>query len=144
MDNKNKNYIDAVGRRKESVAKVRLYSSNYSWGDNEIKKGEIFVNQKNAESYFGKGTSRIYLEPFVVTKTEDKFAITVKAQGGGKKGQLEATVMAIARALDKHDREKFHTLLKRQGLLTRDPRAKERRKVGMGGKSRRKKQSPKR
>src|SRR3989344_3507251 len=62
----------------------------------------------------------------------------------GKTGQLDAIILGLARALDKIDREKFHTALKKKGMLTRDPRVKERRKVGMGGKSRRRKQSPKR
>ena len=64
--------------------------------------------------------------------------------GGGLSGQLDAAVLGMARALDKLDPEKFHPILRSKGYLTRDPRTRERRKVGMGGKARRKKQSPKR
>jgi len=73
-----------------------------------------------------------------------KYYVTVKVVGGGKNGQLDAVVHGIARAFDKADREKFRPPLKRAGLLTRDARVRERRKVGTGGKARRKKQSPKR
>ena len=64
--------------------------------------------------------------------------------GGGKKGQLGAVTHGMARAFDKLDREKFRPELKKAGLLTRDSRTRERRKIGTGGKARRKKQSPKR
>ena len=94
--------------------------------------------------YFGKSFEKTYKQPFQITGTENKFAVSIKVSGGGKMGQLDAAVLAIARALDKIDREKFHATLKKKGMLTRDPRVRERRKVGMGGKSRRRKQSPKR
>jgi len=140
-----KNYIFAVGRRKESVARVRLYQNdNILWGEIVINRGDIFVNKKRAEEYFGERGVRVYIEPLRVTNTEKKFAITVLVAGGGKMGQLDAVTLGIARALDKLDRDKFRPTLKKKGFLTRDPRVKERRKVGMGGKARRKKQSPKR
>jgi len=68
----------------------------------------------------------------------------VKVVGGGPNGQLEAIIHGIARALSSFDREKYRAVLKKAGFLTRDPRERERRKAGMGGKARRKRQSPKR
>jgi len=139
-----KDYIFAIGRRKESVARVRLYpKDSVAWGGT-VKKGEIIVNKIQALEYFGKESEKIFREPLIVTNTEKKFAITVVAQGGGKAGQLGATTLGIARAIDEFDKEKFHSILKKRDLLTRDARVRERRKVGMGGKARRKKQSPKR
>lgn len=114
------------------------------WEGTAISRGQIFVNNKPALEYFGASFERAYKEPLEITSTKDKFAVSIKVSGGGKKGQLDAAVLAIARGLDKIDREKFHSILKKKGMLTRDPRVKERRKVGMGGKSRRRKQSPKR
>ena len=140
-----KDYVFAIGRRKSSTAEVRLYKKDATvWGGTSVKKGEFIVNNKPALEYFGKGSDKTYAQPLQITGTENKFAISIKVSGGGKMGQLEAIVLAIARALDKVDREKFHSILKKKGMLTRDPRVRERRKVGMGGKSRRKKQSPKR
>lgn len=139
-----KDYVFAVGRRKESVARVRLYlKDSIVWGI-EVKRGEIIVNKRQALEYFGSESEKVFREPLIVTNTEKKFAITVVAVSGGKAGQLGATTLGIARALDKFDKEKFHSILKKKGLLTRDARVRERRKVGMGGKARRKKQSPKR
>lgn len=140
-----KDYVFAVGRRKEAVARVRLYpKDSIVWGGVEVKKGDIIVNKRSALEYFGKEAEKSFKSPLTVTNTEKKFAITVVAVSGGKAGQLGATILGIARALDKFDKEKFHSILKKKGLLTRDPRVRERRKVGMGGKARRKKQSPKR
>ena len=140
-----KDYISAIGRRKESVARVRLYkNNNVLWNGIAINKGEISVNKKMAHEYFGAQAEKVYKEPLRITNTGKNFAITVLVSGGGKMGQLDATVLGIARALDKVDHEKFRPILKKKGLLTRDPRVRERRKVGMGGKARRRKQSPKR
>ncbi len=138
------NFIFAIGRRKSSTAGVRLYKKDATVGGTALKKGDFFVNNKPALEYFGKSFEKVYRKPFQVTGTENKFAVSIKVSGGGKMGQLDATVLAEARALDKVDREKFHPLLKKREMLTRDARVRERRKVGMGGKSRRKKQSPKR
>lgn len=141
----NKDYIFAVGRRKEAVARVRLYDKDsILWDDIEVKKGEIVVNKKKAEEYFGKEAERTYRQPLIGTNTDKKFAITALVVGGGKSGQLGALVLGISRALDIFNKETFHTILKKRHLLTRDPRVRERRKVGMGGKARRRKQSPKR
>lgn len=140
-----KDFVFAIGRRKSSTAEVRLYKKDtIVWATTTVKKGEFVVNNKPALVYFGKSFEGVYKEPFQVTGTQDKFAVSIKVRGGGKIGQLDSAVLAIARALDKVDKEKFHTSLKQKGLLSRDPRVRERRKVGMGGKSRRHKQSPKR
>ncbi len=140
-----RDYVFAVGRRKEACARVRLYVKDRTlWNGVEVKKGEIFVNKIPAISYFEKEAERIYKQPLIATNADKRFAVTILVEGGGKSGQLAASVLGIARALDKFDKEKFRPILKKRGFLTRDPRVRERRKVGMGGKARRKKQSPKR
>lgn len=145
IETSRKDYVFAIGRRKSSTAQVRLYKKDAMvWGGTSVKRGEFVVNNKPALKYFGADFEKVYKESMQITGTENKFAISIKVSGGGKMGQLDAAVLAIARGLDKIDREKFHTILKKKGMLTRDPRVRERRKVGMGGKSRRKKQSPKR
>lgn len=147
MDNQNntkKDFIFAIGRRRAATAQARFYKKEANWGGVIIKKGEIVVNSKPASEYFGKNFERIYSEPLKITGSEGNFAISIKISGGGKAGQLEAAILAMARGLDKIDKEKFHSSLKKRGLLTRDSRVRERRKIGMGGKSRRRKQSPKR
>ncbi len=131
----NKGYTFAVGRRKSAVARVRLYP----------KKGQTIVNDKPIEEYFpGEVARRLWPRPLQLTQTEGKYFATVKVAGGGKEAQLDAVVHGLARALNALDRNKFRPVLKKHGLLTRDPRTRERRKVGTGGKARRKKQSPKR
>jgi small subunit ribosomal protein S9 len=140
-----RDYIFALGRRKSSTAKIRFYKKDtIVWGGTAVKKGEFFVNNKPAIEYFGKMYEKIYMEPLQITGMQEKFAVSGKVSGGGKAGQLDAIVLAVSRALDIVDKEKFHSILKKRGMLTRDPRVRERRKVGMGGKSRRSKQSPKR
>lgn len=140
-----KDYVFAVGRRKEAVARVRLYrKDSILWENVEVKKGEVFVNKKPGFVYFGKDAERIYRQPLIVTNADKRFAVAAMVLGGGKVGQLDAVVLGIARALDKFDKEKYRPILKKRGFLTRDPRVRERRKVGMGGKARRRKQSPKR
>ena len=131
-----KNYVFAVGRRKTSVARVRLFSG----------KGETLVNDKPAKEYFSGvvGGDKLWSRPFDLTQAEGKYWATIKVRGGGKKGQLEAALHGLSRSLASLDVEKFRKPLKAAGLLTRDARIRERRKVGMGGKARRKKQSPKR
>src|SRR5207253_727101 len=106
-------------------------------------KGEIFVNELPIAEYFSGDTARyVYSEPFRVTNTANTYTLTVRVVGGGKVGQLEAVVAGISRALALLDGEK-RDALKKKGFLTRDARVRERRKVGTGGKARRKKQSPK-
>lgn len=142
-----KDYIAAVGRRREARARVRLYDHvkpDMVWDKTEIKKNEMYVNAKPIAEYFGGDVSRhLYTEPFRVAGAQNKYTITIRVEGGGPAGQLDAAVLGISRALSKID-EKYHTLLKKKGFMTRDARIRERRKVGMGGKARRKRQSPKR
>lgn len=127
--------IHAVGRRKESIARIRLYKG----------KGETLVNNLPIGEYFPSEVSRVaYMGPFELTDTVGKYYATIKVLGGGKTGQLEAMVHGLSRALVLLDKENFRPVLKKAKLLTRDSRTRERRKVGMGGKARRKKQSPKR
>ena len=144
-----KDYISAVGRRKAAVARVRIYEhvkADLKWGETPIKKGEILVNGKPIASYFPSESERKrYTEPLRITNTHQKnYAITVRVTGGGQSGQLDGVIAAISNALNKLDREEHRPILKKKGFLTRDARVRQRRKVGTGGKSRRKKQSPKR
>lgn len=143
-----KDYVGAVGRRKEAVARVRLYpkvKEGFMWQEKEVKKGDIWVNGIAAEHYFAGVNGKMdYTEIFRVTNTLNRFALTVKVAGGGKKGQLDAMIHGIARALSAFDTDTLRPILKKKKYLTRDSRIRERRKVGTGGKARRKKQSPKR
>lgn len=145
----NSTYISAVGKRKEAIARVRIYQnfkegqlSNYT----DVKKGEIYVNSKPIAEYFSNEADRYtYTEPLRVTNAHQKnFTITIKVVGGGPAGQLDAVVAGIANALQKLNREEYRSILKKNGFLTRDARIRQRRNVGTGGKARRQKQSPKR
>lgn len=141
-----KDFIYAVGKRRESRARVRLYEDikKYPQGEEKIQKGDIFVNNKKIGEYFsGKVFQAMYNEPFRITNTLEKYVISIRASGGGNSGQLGAVVHGVSRALSKLD-AKNRAILKKAGFLTRDARTRERRKVGMGGKARRRKQSPKR
>lgn len=132
---KAKEYTYASGRRKTSSARVRLHPG----------KGDSIVNDKLIGIYFpGEVMLSQWNKPFELTNTLGKFYITVKVMGGGVNSQLDAVVHATAKALAKKNREEYRAPLKKAGLLTRDPRERERRKVGKGGKARRGKQSPKR
>jgi len=141
-------YYEAVGRRKVSSARVRLYVVN----DDSVmlhgismEKGGMVVNGRPIENYFpGEVLKKMYQEPFRTTNTLSRFAVTVKTKGGGLYGQLGAVIHGISRALEKVDKEKFRPILKKRGFMKRDPRAKQRRKAGYAGKSRARKQSPKR
>jgi len=129
-----KNYVYAVGRRKSASARVRLYRG----------KGENLVNGVAFEKYFvNLNDAEIWKKPMRVVEATDKYYVTAKVVGGGKNGQVEAVTHGIARALAKADKD-FRSALKKAGLLKRDPRERERRKIDMGGKARRKRQSPKR
>jgi small subunit ribosomal protein S9 len=143
-----KDYTFAVGRRREAVARVRLYKTfkdGLSWSTVEVKKGDIIVNQKPISEYFAGDVNRVrYTEPLRVANAQNKFTFTIKVDGGGPAGQLDAVVHGIARALVSADPEEYRSVLKQKGFLTRDARIRERRKVGTGGKARRAKQSPKR
>lgn len=128
--------FQAIGRRKEAVARVRFTSA---------KEGKIVVNNQPIENYFpGEWMKNIYLTPLRTCNILGKYFISIKVQGSGKMGQLGAVVHGMSRVLAEIDEEKFKPVLRKRGFLTRDPRAKERRKAGTGGKARRQKQSPKR
>jgi small subunit ribosomal protein S9 len=115
-------YHFAVGRRKSAVARVRLYPGN----------GAIIVNGKPSRDYFGgRMIHQVVLnQPLVLTGTTDRFDVHVRVVGGGTTGQAEAARHGISRALCKFDQE-LRPIVKRAGLLTRDPRVKERKKVGL-------------
>lgn len=142
-----KNYTQTVGRRREAVARVRLY--NTPNGKAEINgveyvKGDFIVNGKPVDQYFRfQSFGPLYTKIFNETNTRDKFIVSAKVAGGGLAGQMDAVIHGIARALDKID-SNLHQTLKDNGYLTRDSRTRERRKVGNAGKARRKKSSPKR
>ena len=141
------NYIHSVGRRKSAVARVRLYNTGAKLvvEGAEYKKGDLVVNGKIVTEYFKYAPyAPRYNKILVDTDTAGKFVITAKVVGGGVSSQIDAVVHGIARALDKLDTEKYHPILKEMDYLTRDPRERERRKVGNAGKARRKKSSPKR
>ncbi len=128
-------YYEAVGRRKVATARVRLYES----------EGDFIVNDKVIGKYFDTINDAVlrYNNPFELTGTKGKFSVVARVSGSGSSSQLDAVVHGISRALVKYD-ESFRLLLKPAGLITRDDRMKETRKIGMGGKARRKRQSPKR
>ncbi len=128
-------HVIAVGRRKTATARVRVYKT----------AGDFIVNGKVVGEYFRgiTGAPTFYNAPFTATDSVGKYATSVKVAGSGIQAQLDAVVHGISRALLKINPD-FRPLLKSQGLLSRDDRMKETRKVGTGGKARRRKQSPKR
>jgi small subunit ribosomal protein S9 len=114
-------YYQGTGRRKSATARVRLYP-----GD-----GTIIVNDKPVEEYFSRKRDTLHLsEPLRATDTQDNFDVTVKVKGGGICGQAGAVRHGIARALLEAD-PNLRPTLRKSGLLTRDPRAKERKKPGL-------------
>lgn len=140
-----KSYHGASGRRKTATARVRLYLANegVEVDGQKLARGEIVVNGIPIEKYFSGPMARdLYTEVFRTTNTVGRFVTTVKVRGSGKSGQLGAVVLGIARALVKFD-PKLKAILRKKGMMTRDPRAKERKKPGLMG-ARKEKQSPKR
>ncbi len=128
------NYTYAIGKRKSSSARVRLFK-----GSEENTVNEILIGK-----YFEGDSARVaWNRPFEETGLTGKYYFTARVTGGGKKGQLDAVVHGIAKSLVKV-KEEYKKPLKKAGLLTRDSRIRERRKMNTGGKARRKKQSPKR
>lgn len=110
-----------TGRRKSSVARVRLVPGN----------GNVTINGKDMAEYFGKKTlEMIVMQPLELTETVGRFDVKVNATGGGTSGQAGAIRHGIARALLQADPE-YRPALKRAGYLTRDPRMKERKKYGL-------------
>lgn len=114
-------YYYGLGRRKEATATARLYKG----------KGEISVGEVTAEAYFNNATLIDNMrQPLKIAGQDDKLKITLKLNGGGKRGQAEAARLAIARALTQLS-EDLRPTLKKASLLTRDPREKERKKPGL-------------
>ena len=119
----NEAYFYGTGRRKSSVARVRLFPGT----------GKITVNGRDIDEYFGLETLKtIVRQPLVLTGTVGKFDVMVTVVGGGVSGQAGAIRHGVARALLLAD-EAYKPLLKKAGLLTRDPRMKERKKYGLKG-----------
>jgi len=120
---KAKQVFYSTGRRKTSVARVRLIPG----------KGEIIINKKPYKDYFGNDTLSITIcQPFHETNTLEKYHIFASVKGGGSSGQAGAVRHGISRALVKAD-EGLKDTLKKAGFLTRDPRKKERKKYGQKG-----------
>ena len=116
-----KPYFYGTGRRKKSVARVRLYPGS----------GEITINGRSIDDYFGLETLKLIVnQPFGVTGTTGKFDIVANVAGGGISGQAGAIRHGVARALLAADAE-YRPALKAAGFLTRDPRMKERKKYGL-------------
>ena len=116
-------YIQSVGRRKTATARIRMF---------DAKKMSIIVNDKKVSEYFPtEELVKIVHEPFTKTKIDDQFEITVIVRGGGIHAQAEAIRHGIARALTALSEEQLRSPLKKQGLLKRDPRKKERKKPGL-------------
>ena len=112
-----------TGRRKTSVARVRLVPGN----------GNININNRDIEEYFNYDTLKVLVrEPLLITDTIDKYDVFVNVRGGGFTGQAGAIRHGIARALIEADKE-LRPALKKAGFLTRDPRMKERKKYGLKG-----------
>ena len=117
-----KPYFYGTGRRKKSVARVRLYPGT----------GVITVNGKSVDEYFGLETLKLIInQPFGVTETVGKFDIVCTVSGGGLSGQAGAIRHGLARALVVADEAAYKKALKAAGFLTRDPRMKERKKYGL-------------
>lgn len=115
------NFYRGTGRRKEAVARVRLYPGT----------GEVTVNNKTVGDYFGTEYLQALVKaPFGATETVDRYNVIAAIAGGGVAGQAEALRHAIARALLLVN-EDFRDELRKAGFLTRDQRAKERRKYGL-------------
>ena len=118
-----KSYFYGTGRRKSSVARVRVYNGT----------GKIIINDREIDDYFGLETLKLIVrQPLALTGTADKFDIICRFAGGGVTGQAGAIRHGISRALLQFDAE-LRPELKKAGFLTRDPRMKERKKYGLKG-----------
>ncbi len=114
-------YYYGTGRRKKSVARVRLVPG----------EGKILINERSLDDYFGLDTLKVIVkQPLTLTDTLTKFDVICKVIGGGFTGQAGAIRHGISRALLKAD-EELRPALKKAGFLTRDPRMKERKKYGL-------------
>ena len=118
-----KPYFYGTGRRKKSVARVRVYPGT----------GSIVINDRDIDDYFGLETLKLIVrQPLTLTDTLDKFDIICRVAGGGVTGQAGAIRHGLSRALLQYD-ENMRGTLKKAGFLTRDPRMKERKKYGLKG-----------
>ena len=116
-----KPYFYGTGRRKNSVARVRVYTGT----------GKITINDRDIDDYFGLETLKLIgRQPLAVAEVEGKFDIVVRVNGGGVAGQAGAIRHGLSRALLQYD-ENLRPALKKAGFLTRDPRMKERKKYGL-------------
>ena len=116
-----KPYFYGTGRRKNSVARVRVYSGT----------GKIIINDRDIDDYFGLETLKLIVrQPLAVAGVEGKFDIVVRVSGGGVSGQAGAIRHGLSRALLVYD-ENLRPELKKAGFLTRDPRMKARKKYGL-------------
>lgn len=116
-------FFYGTGRRKKSIARVRLYAGT----------GKITINGRDIDDYFGLETLKLITrQPLVLTGTTEKFDIVINVTGGGVSGQAGAIRHGISRALLQYD-EELRPSLKKAGFLTRDPRMKERKKYGLKG-----------
>ena len=114
-------YFYGTGRRKKSVARVRVYAGT----------GKITINDRDIDDYFGLETLKLIVrQPLALTGTEEKFDIVCRVNGGGVTGQAGAIRHGLSRALLQYD-EALRPALKKAGFLTRDPRMKERKKYGL-------------
>ena len=117
-----KPYFYGTGRRKSSVARVRIYQGT----------GKVTINDRDIDDYFGLDTLKLIVrQPLNLTGTADKFDIECRVAGGGVTGQAGAIRHGIARALLQFNSEELRPQLKKAGFLTRDPRMKERKKYGL-------------
>lgn len=116
-------YFYGTGRRKNSVARVRVYPGT----------GKITINDRSIDDYFGLETLKLIVrQPLALTGTTEKFDIVCRVNGGGVTGQAGAIRHGLSRALLQYD-EALRPALKKAGFLTRDPRMKERKKYGLKG-----------
>ena len=116
-------YFYGTGRRKSSVARVRLYPGT----------GKIIINDREIDDYFGLETLKLIVrQPLALTDTAEKLDIVCRVAGGGVTGQAGAIRHGISRALLQYDAN-LRSVLKKAGFLTRDPRMKERKKYGLKG-----------
>ena len=116
-----KPYFYGTGRRKNSVARVRVYAGT----------GKITINDRDIDEYFGLETLKLIVrQPMVLTETLGKFDLEIRVNGGGISGQAGAIRHGLSRALLQYN-EELRPILKKAGFLTRDPRMKERKKYGL-------------
>ena len=116
-------YFYGTGRRKSSVARVRVYAGS----------GNVTINGRDIDDYFGLETLKLIVrQPLVLTENAEKFDIVCTVAGGGVTGQAGAIRHGLSRALLQYDAE-LRPVLKKAGFLTRDPRMKERKKYGLKG-----------